>query len=182
MTPDIRLFRRSTLLALHPDDPTWEEAINGLEVVDPETGPDGRFQMVPAGSGIPLMLPSCSFFNRSVDEPWFIFTPGEVDEGAVYIGRSDFHALAETAGYIPIQKAARVNEENQRLKHDLGIALGLINDLRNSIAGLVGAEAMVRSAESKSVKRSEPRSSKSANSDLESRTDDDLVADLEFGD
>lgn len=182
MNPDIRLFRRTTLLSLHENDDTWRDVIDGLEVVDPMTGPDGRFQLIPAGAGIPLMLPSCSYWNRSVDEPWFIFTPGDdIDGGTIYIGQSDFHALAETAGYIPASQAENVNEENVRLKHDLAVAISLANDLRHAIAGLVGLAPALPEFQSELNLDDEPEPIKARNKQVAARTDDEDLIDLELG-
>lgn len=182
MNVDIRLFRRSTLLSLHGDDEKWKQIINDLEVIEPQADADGRFQLIPAGAGIPLMLPSCSFFNRSVDEPWFIFTPGIADDGAVYIGQSDFHGLAQTAGYIPAAQIERLDEENMRLKHELTLATGLINDLRNAIASLVGTGPIVQAAESKPTVAEAPDRTRPVAKSNASRASLDTLDELELGD
>jgi hypothetical protein len=123
----------------------WEETIDGLEVVDPIGHPDSsRFILLPAGS--PLQLPACSFISRSSDEPWMIWTGLEIDEGAVYIGKGDFHEMSRVAGYVPESAISRAQKDNERLQNDLVIAIGTINSLRNAIADLVGTQPIIQVA------------------------------------
>lgn len=149
MNRDYRIYRRSTLLQLN-SDPTWETTIDGLEVVNPPGGTDHRFQLVLPGN---LFMPSCSLVSRTDDDPWFLDTGVEVDQGRVYIGQRDFEGMASVCGYVAKASVSRVNEENVVLKNDLAIARNLISDLRSAVAGLVGASTLERSAPSRTEQR-----------------------------
>lgn len=136
MNQDIRLYRRSTLIQGGME----EEVVDSLEVVGPITGKDERFQLLTdAGQ---LQIPSCSYISRSIDDPWFIDTGVEIDEGQLYIGRTDFEGLASVAGYISRARVERVLEENGRLNHDLVMARHIISDLRNVVARVVGTQTV----------------------------------------
>lgn len=183
MNGDLRLYRRSTLLSLHEDDEVWQEVIDGLEYKDHTAGPDGRFQFVPSGAGIPLMLPSCSFFNRATDEPWYIYTNGMADEGAVYIGKSDFDSLAATAGYVPVQHVEHVSEEKMRLEHDLAIAVAAVRDLRSVIASMASTTSLAGDAVTSEKRKPVPPVLEPARSGKVGKRDTEaLIDDLGLGD
>lgn len=163
MNRDIRLYRRTTLIQAGIE----EETVDALEVVGPLTGKDERFQILTDAGR--LQIPSCSYISRTIDDPWFIDTGVEIDEGQLYIGRTDFEGLASVAGYISRSRVSRVLEENERLTHDLAMARSIISDLRNVVANVVSTQT-VEVTESGAITQrpasTEPRSRR-ANQDVE---------------
>lgn len=140
MQADVRLYRRSTIIQLGVD----EETLDTLEV-GYYSSKDGRFQLITNRGQ--LQLPACSYISRSDDDPWFIDTGVEIDEGQLYIGRTDFEGLASVAGYVSSASVQRTFDENERLKSELDTCHRLITDLRTAVGDLVGLSTIDRTSE-----------------------------------
>lgn len=136
MNRDTRLYHRSTLIQAGLE----EDVVDSLEIVGPLNGKDERFQLLTDAST--LQIPSCSYISRSIDDAWFLDTGVEIDEGQLYIGRTDFEGLASVAGYISKSRVSRIVEENGRLRHDLAMARNIIDGLRNVVARMVGTQTV----------------------------------------
>lgn len=133
MNRDHRIYRRSTLIQAGID----EETVDSLEILSYE-GKDDRFQLITSG----LQLPACSFVSRTYDDVWFIDTGVDFDDGRMYVGEKDFSGMASVAGYVSKSSVGRIYEENERLGAELDLARALIIDLRDAVAGLVGAPSL----------------------------------------
>jgi hypothetical protein len=140
MQADVRLYRRSTIIQMGVD----EETLDTLEV-GYYSSKDGRFQLITNRGQ--LQIPACSYISRSDDDPWFIDTGVEIDEGQLYIGRTDFEGLASVAGYVSSASVQRTFDENERLKSELDTCHRLITDLRTAVGDLVGLSTVDRTNE-----------------------------------
>lgn len=137
--------------------PVALEIIQANRIVEPvEEQPNLAFSLMPGTHRHLMAMPACSLLTGSYDEPWFIDTGVSVDEGAVYIGRSDFVAMCNLAGFVEAQHLRDSQDRVAELEREL-------SDLRSSYDDLSGAVARIREHRPDSTKEpaASPRARKS---------------------
>lgn len=97
-----------------------------------------RFKLVPGTRRDVLVLPACSLFNRRDDEEWYIDTDYDVDDGRVYIGKSDFEVLAQVAGYVSLDSIKELVKQAEEAEYWWRQYVGLLSRLSNMRDSLVG--------------------------------------------
>ncbi len=132
---DHRVYSRQALI----NSGVSEEIIDSLEITKHEDhgGTTSRFQVLYPGPSTHLIAPGCSFVNRKNDDLWYIWTGADTDEGAIYIGETDFHEMATLVGYVKDYVDDNRKAELERLKAEYHAAVVTICDLRAAIAALV---------------------------------------------
>lgn len=83
-----------------------------------------------------LLLPACSMFNRADNEPYYVDTDYDFDEGRCYIGASDIEDMATTIGWVDGAEYRKLKEYTESLeaKHDLLVSA--ITDLGESFSNI----------------------------------------------
>ena len=92
-----------------------------------------RFKLVTDRSE--LLLPACSYFSRADNDPYWIDTDVDSDDGRIYIGQSDFEQMAKILGWVPevknvdLLKLELLENENARLRAVLGNLRVVLSEL-----------------------------------------------------
>lgn len=95
----------------------------------------GRFKIVTEKRE--LLLPTVSAFNRADNEPWYIDTDYDSDEGRIYIGKSDFEDMARTVGWIKNDEYKLLELKYKELKAEYDALRNSISAVRDSLPNII---------------------------------------------
>lgn len=136
------LIRTDVLERHFRDKPDVLEFLDRNRIVQPYSeGLDYDMRVIPGDRRDLMALPAESIDGR-IDEPWFIDLRLDAEEyGAIYLGKTVFHYLAQLVGYCEVEELRRANkraddlyESNLRLRKLLSRIDVVRNDLGDSHA------------------------------------------------
>jgi hypothetical protein len=122
------------------DSPDVLQFIDENRIVEPyHEGIDHDMRVIPGDRRDIMALPAASIDGR-IDEPWFIDLRLDAEDyGAIYIGKTMFHYMAQLVGYCEVEEhrraIARIEELNAECIR-LRRLIGRLNVVRSDLSSL----------------------------------------------